>query len=128
MVAANCLLRHPNCRANQSNNIYYFHNVYTIKIVDDALALARSGHSTFPRAFQVMEYLKHETDPLPWFSAINHLNFLLTRYTPDQDTNFKVFIRCCLISITHITFPSIYILESYCQIDSPRLSSRCACQ
>lgn len=75
-----------------------------IKIVDDALAFARSGHSTFPRAFQIMEYLKHETDPLPWFSAINHLNFLLTRYAPGQDTNFKVFIGRILNSITHISF------------------------
>jgi aminopeptidase N len=45
-------------------------------LINDALALARSGYLEIERPFQLISYLNKETEYLPWTSALNGLDYI----------------------------------------------------
>ncbi|KYN33599.1 Aminopeptidase N [Trachymyrmex septentrionalis] len=46
------------------------------QLIDDALNLARAGHLAYEIALQITSYLSHETDYIPWYTAVRAFNYL----------------------------------------------------
>lgn len=60
------------------------------QIVDDAFNLARAGILDYSQAFDIIRYLKKETDYFPWYPAITGFNFLQRIYGQDSEIGSKI--------------------------------------
>lgn len=68
------------------------------QLVDDAMNLARGGRLDYNVALNITKYLVHETEYVPWKSALNALTFInaMMIRTGDYD-KLKVKARLCAI-------------------------------
>uniref|UniRef100_A0A1L8E2W2 Aminopeptidase n=1 Tax=Nyssomyia neivai TaxID=330878 RepID=A0A1L8E2W2_9DIPT len=64
------------------------------QLIDDALNLARGGYLSYVTALDITRYLHHETDYVPWKTAINGLNFIESML--QKTGQFELFRRYCL--------------------------------
>ncbi|XP_062537673.1 aminopeptidase N-like [Armigeres subalbatus] len=62
-----------------------FHRLTRSQLVDDAMNLAHAGKLDYFIAFQVFDYLNHETDFIPWSTASSNLNFLKRMLRHDSE-------------------------------------------
>uniref|UniRef100_A0A8D8TU53 Aminopeptidase n=1 Tax=Cacopsylla melanoneura TaxID=428564 RepID=A0A8D8TU53_9HEMI len=56
-----------------------YHNIHVLnraQLIDDSMNLARAGLLSYEIALNVTSYLKHESELVPWRSAINSLGFI----------------------------------------------------
>lgn len=66
-----------------SNNFNQIHVMNRAQLVDDSFALANAGyHSDYVLAFDIMSYLKRETDFFPFYSSYKFLYNLFTVFGP----------------------------------------------
>lgn len=47
------------------------------QLIDDSLNLARAGKLNYSVALSLTDYLEKENDVIPWFAAMNGLNYVL---------------------------------------------------
>lgn len=59
-----------------SESYQQIHVLNRAQIVDDVMNFAIDGHLNFDVALGILMYLRHETDYLPWASAVNYLDRL----------------------------------------------------
>ncbi|XP_055679682.1 aminopeptidase N-like isoform X1 [Lutzomyia longipalpis] len=64
------------------------------QLIDDALNLARGGYLSYVTALEVTRYLHHETDYVPWKTAINGLTFIESML--QKTGQFELFRRYCI--------------------------------
>ncbi|XP_034944912.1 aminopeptidase Ey isoform X2 [Chelonus insularis] len=63
------------------------------QLIDDALNLARAGRLNYTTALDVTTYLAHETDYIPWKSALTAMNYLDNMLNKYQGYDrFRVYI------------------------------------
>lgn len=64
------------------------------KLVDDSLNLALAGKLSYEITFEILSYLAQETDPIPWKSALEGLQYLDMILSTDSTLyeKFKIFI------------------------------------
>lgn len=55
------------------------HVINRARLIDDAFNLARAGQLNYNIPLRLTEYLIKEEDIIPWFSAMNCLNYVLER-------------------------------------------------
>lgn len=55
------------------------HVLNRVQLLDDAFQLARAGQLSYSVALDLSKYLDHEEDPLPWYTAINCLSYVVER-------------------------------------------------
>lgn len=67
---------HNIIRVLNGENYRQIHVLNRAQIVDDVMNFAIDGHVDFNVALGVLMYLRHETDYLPWASAVNYLDRL----------------------------------------------------
>lgn len=67
---------HNLIRVLNGENYQQIHVLNRAQIVDDVMNFAIDGHVDFEVALGVLMYLRHETDYLPWASAVNYLDRL----------------------------------------------------
>lgn len=60
------------------------------QIVDDSLNLARGNQLSYEQALHTIQYLKNETEYVPWYAAFSNFDFILNRFKNDESTIFKV--------------------------------------
>uniref|UniRef100_A0A1B0DCY6 Aminopeptidase n=1 Tax=Phlebotomus papatasi TaxID=29031 RepID=A0A1B0DCY6_PHLPP len=82
---------------NELNNPKMYHSIAPsnrAQLIDDALNLARGGYLDYVIALDVTRYLRHETDYVPWKSALGGLTFIdsMLQKTGQYDT----FRRYCI--------------------------------
>ncbi|VVC40908.1 Hypothetical protein CINCED_3A014501 [Cinara cedri] len=77
-----------------NNNPADIHVLNRAQLIDDSFALAKAGQLNYSVALSLSNYLKNETDAIPWYSAMNSLSYLLERMPRSQDGygNFKTHI------------------------------------
>lgn len=68
------------------------HVLNRAQLIDDSFALARAGQLNYSVPLSLSNYLKNETDIVPWYTAMNSLSYLLERMPRNEDgyKNFKV--------------------------------------
>lgn len=67
------------------------HNLKTyFQIVDDALNLARGELLSYTQALNTIQYLKNETEYVPWYAALANFKFILTRFKSEERAIFEV--------------------------------------
>ena len=49
------------------------------QLIDDIMNLARSNHASYDLVLDLLTYLRHESDFIPWESAFKALDFLHSR-------------------------------------------------
>ncbi|XP_044584941.1 aminopeptidase Q-like [Cotesia glomerata] len=59
-----------------SENYYKIHYLNRAQLIDDAFKLADKGYVSYSIVFELMEYLRYETDSLPWATLFNNLHQL----------------------------------------------------
>lgn len=52
------------------------HPLNRVQLIDDAFAFSKVGLMDYETAFELIKYLKHEHEYLPWTAAIKNLNEL----------------------------------------------------
>ncbi|XP_062557607.1 aminopeptidase N-like [Armigeres subalbatus] len=62
-----------------------FHRLTRSQLVDDAMNLAHAGKLDYSIAFRVFDYLRAETDYIPWDIASNNLNYLKRMLRHDSE-------------------------------------------
>ncbi|KAJ8921491.1 hypothetical protein NQ315_003109 [Exocentrus adspersus] len=60
------------------------HVLNRVQIVDDVMNLARAQILNYSYAFEIIKYLKEETEYYPWYSAIKNFNYLLIQLGEDS--------------------------------------------
>ncbi|XP_073820070.1 membrane alanyl aminopeptidase-like [Musca autumnalis] len=75
-----------------SNNWSGIHELNRAQIADDLFNLARASVIDYSLAFDVLEFLKTETNYLPWTAAFNGFDYLVIRLGVDT-ADFAVYIR-----------------------------------
>ncbi|XP_058836977.1 uncharacterized protein LOC131693281 [Topomyia yanbarensis] len=60
----------------RQGNHTVIHHLNRAQLIDDSLNLARSGHIKYDIALQLIQYLAHEAEYIPWASANNGLTYL----------------------------------------------------
>lgn len=66
------------------------HVLNRAQIVDDAFNLARAGILDYSQMFDIINYLKKETDYFPWYPAITGFNFLRRIYGENSTEGLKI--------------------------------------
>lgn len=61
---------------NLNSNPSSFHRLTKSQLLDDAMNLAYAGQLDHYTAFKIFDYLRNETEYIPWASASSHLKFL----------------------------------------------------
>lgn len=85
-----------------SDNYEKIHPVNRAQLLDDALTLARAGGLEYETALRLTQYLKKESDYIPWYSALNALSFLNLRLSGDDSyPKFKDFVLDLISKIYH---------------------------
>ncbi|CAD6233908.1 GSCOCG00007385001-RA-CDS [Cotesia congregata] len=56
-----------------SENYYKIHYLNRAQLIDDAFVLAEEGHVSYSIVLELIEYLRYETDSLPWATFFNNL-------------------------------------------------------
>ncbi|KAH0560471.1 hypothetical protein KQX54_005054 [Cotesia glomerata] len=56
-----------------SENYYKIHYLNRAQLIDDAFTLAYEGYVSYSIVFELMEYLRYETDSLPWATFFNNI-------------------------------------------------------
>ena len=59
--------------------------------IDDLLNLARIGEVSYKNVFKAMEYLKRETNYLPFKAAFTAIDYLLNKFSIGDDENNQMF-------------------------------------
>lgn len=81
------------------------HVLNRAQIVDDALNLARGGLLSYAFAFDVLDYLDHETSYIPWLAAFNGLSYLSRRAVNSKSEKFEKYIQKILEGVyEHLGF------------------------
>lgn len=70
--------------------ILLFGSIKQSQIIDDSLNLARGNLLNYKKALNTIDYLRHETDYIPWLAAFENLNFILNRFTVEEKAVFEV--------------------------------------
>lgn len=71
------------------------------QLIDDSFSLSRSGDLPYSTAFDLMIYLKSDSDFLPWKAAIDNLRPLSwLMYKTDAFNNFTVILKVSLYFMT----------------------------
>ena len=68
------------------------HDVNRAQIVDDLMNLGRSGEISYNLVLDVLDYLKIETNYLPWTAAFNGFSFIAERIEKDSQTVFGTYV------------------------------------
>ncbi|XP_030374192.1 aminopeptidase N-like [Scaptodrosophila lebanonensis] len=70
------------------------HVMNRAQLIDDALALAWSGHMDYKQALELLRYLQHENEFMPWRAALDQLIaiYRIMRQTSDFDV-FQKFMQ-----------------------------------
>lgn len=58
------------------------HPLNRAQIIDDLFSLAKDHKLDFVFALETLKYLSKETDPIPLYSALKHLEYLHKFYNP----------------------------------------------
>lgn len=61
---------------NSPNEIHVLNRA---QLIDDAFNLARAGVLNYSMPLNLISYLEKENDVIPWFTAMNNLDFVLER-------------------------------------------------
>lgn len=64
----------------------------SLKLVDDTFSLAFDGRMSYDRAFQLIDYLKHETDPVPWLAAVTQLKKIWIHCNPNKRKTIETYV------------------------------------
>lgn len=59
-----------------TGNYTKIHRVNRAQLINDGLNLAKSGYLNYTMALELIEYLKQETDYIPWYSAFSEINYI----------------------------------------------------
>lgn len=71
---------------NDPNEFQKIHVLNRVQLIEDSLSFSMIGEMDYGITFQLLKYLKHENEYLPWMAALSGLspiNKLLKR-TPNQ--------------------------------------------
>lgn len=71
---------------NDQKEFDKIHQLNRVQLIDDAFTFSKVGEMDYGITFQLIKYLKHEKDYMPWMAAMNGLapiNKLMKR-TPNQ--------------------------------------------
>lgn len=60
------------------------HRIPSFQLIDDTFALAQNEWIPYERAFRLIDYLRHETNPMPWLAAAVPFHVLLNSCNPAQ--------------------------------------------
>ncbi|XP_050540509.1 aminopeptidase N-like [Daktulosphaira vitifoliae] len=71
---------------NDPQDFQKIHVLNRVQLIDDALSFCKKGELDYGVTFQLLKYLRHETEYLPWMAALNGLAPInkLMRRTPNQ--------------------------------------------
>lgn len=89
-------------KALKSENFGGIHRLNRAQIVDDLFQLARAGYLSYDFIFDIVNYIKDETDLNPWLAFLNGMNYLQTRI-PDEE--YRDFF--------HVSVPT-FVLKPLC--------------
>ncbi|KAH0560476.1 hypothetical protein KQX54_005086 [Cotesia glomerata] len=89
-----------------SENYYKIHYLNRGQLIDDALTLADEGYVSYSIVLELMEYLRYETDPLPWATFFNNLRQLHASSLPHSSyyESYKKIISTLLKNIEKNVF------------------------
>ncbi|XP_037920105.1 membrane alanyl aminopeptidase isoform X2 [Hermetia illucens] len=79
-------------KALVSANHGKIHELNRAQIVDDVFNLGRAGLLKYERVIQILEYLKSETNYLPWYAAFQGYSYLAVRLGVPNEKYFKPYI------------------------------------
>ncbi|XP_050433287.1 aminopeptidase N-like [Adelges cooleyi] len=71
---------------NDPQEFQKIHALNRVQLIDDALSFSKIGEMDYGVTFQLLKYLKHENEYLPWMAALSGLGPIkkLIRRTPNQ--------------------------------------------
>lgn len=58
------------------------------RIIDDAFALAEAGHLPYYVALNITQYLKKETELLPWTMALSGFSMILKKFGDEPEVQY----------------------------------------
>lgn len=77
------------------------HVINRARLIDDAFNLARAGQLNYSIPLRLTQYLEKEDDIIPWFSAMNGLNYVLDRMRRSEngyaDVKVDILVKLLLI-------------------------------
>ncbi|XP_023311598.1 membrane alanyl aminopeptidase-like [Anoplophora glabripennis] len=85
------------------------HVLNRAQIVDDLLNLARANILDYSYAFDIIKYLKYETEYYPWHSAITNFNYLLMQLGEDSVLGSE--ISSMVLELTESIYESLSFTE-----------------
>ncbi|KAH8402277.1 hypothetical protein KR009_010972 [Drosophila setifemur] len=87
------------------------HQLNRAQIIDDVLALASVQIQNYDTAFDLLEYLKKETDYLPLERSVNILNRLGALLKGQEAADFQIYMRRLLLPI-YKRFPKLSLIST----------------
>jgi len=90
------------------------HVLNRAQLIDDSFNLAKAGLLNYKIPMSFTEYLEKENDIIPWFSAMNSLNYVLNRMRRFRnalvDVEVGITVNELLLSFTiHVLYSNIII-------------------
>lgn len=82
------------------------------QIVDDVFNLARAGEMKYTEAFSIINYMYHETDYFPWYSAIKGFDYLTNVFGENSETGSK------LLDFQHYLLQNVYNVATFSSLDA----------
>ncbi|CAG9826916.1 unnamed protein product [Diabrotica balteata] len=83
------------------------------QLIDDIFSLARADKVDYNKAFELLDYLKYETEYYPWVSALRKMSYLL-KHVNDKT---KVLLKRKLLTLINAAFPSVTDIKSSKHVD-----------
>ncbi|XP_050507395.1 aminopeptidase N [Diabrotica virgifera virgifera] len=83
------------------------------QLIDDIFSLARAGKVDYKKAFELLDYLKYETEYYPWASALRTTSHIL-EHVNDKT---KVLLKSKLLTLINAAFPSVTEIKSSKHVD-----------
>ncbi|XP_057321856.1 aminopeptidase N-like [Microplitis mediator] len=80
----------------KSKNYHKIHYLNRAQLIDDAFVLAELRHVSYSIGFELMEYLRQETDYLPWATFLGKIRLLHGKTSLSNSPYYETFKRIVL--------------------------------
>jgi len=114
---------------NDPNEYEQIHTLNRVQLIEDSFSFAQIGEIDYRIAFQLMKYLNHENEYLPWMAALSGLGPInkLMKRTPNQGL-FQKYMKRMLSSVYNRFRNMTVELEGYEDIRFKNLVIAEACR